>query len=80
MGAVRWLVGDSRPQDSLVFAFSGHGCLDVSREQERDGILSSDYEQVQQLSPIIMDHASFSWEPDPPPISEPSGQPLCSVC
>ena len=46
LDAVRWLVNDTQPQDSLVFAFSGHGCLDVSDEQERDGILSSDYEQV----------------------------------
>ena len=46
LDAVRWLVRDTQPQDSLVFAFSGHGCLDVSEEQERDGILSSDYEQV----------------------------------
>ena len=46
LDAVRWLVRDTQPQDSLVFAFSGHGCLDVSDEQERDGILSSDYEQV----------------------------------
>ena len=46
LDAVRWLVRETQPQDSLVFAFSGHGCLDVSDEQERDGILSSDYEQV----------------------------------
>lgn len=46
LDAVRWLVRETQPQDSLVFAFSGHGCLDVSDEQKRDGILSSDYEQV----------------------------------
>ena len=46
MGAVRWLVRDTQAQDSLVFAFSGHGCFDESHEQERDGIMSSDYERV----------------------------------
>lgn len=44
--AVQWLVRDSQGQDSLVFAFSGHGCMDVSHNQERDGILPSDYEKV----------------------------------
>ena len=44
--AVQWLVRDSQAQDSLVFAFSGHGCMDVSHDQERDGILPSDYERV----------------------------------
>ncbi|CAL5219515.1 g1360 [Coccomyxa viridis] len=44
--AVQWLVRDSQAQDSLVFAFSGHGCMDVSHDQERDGILPSDYEKV----------------------------------
>ena len=46
MGAVRWLLRDTQAQDSLVFAFSGHGCFNDSREQERDGIMSSDYERV----------------------------------
>jgi len=44
--AVQWLVRDTRALDSLVFAFSGHGCFDASRDQERDGILSSDFEKV----------------------------------
>ena len=46
LDAVQWLVRDTRAQDSLVFAFSGHGCFDASRDQERDGILSSDFEKV----------------------------------
>ena len=46
MDAVRWLVRDTQAQDSLVFAFLGHGCFDDSHEQERDGIMSCDYERV----------------------------------
>lgn len=47
LSAVRWLVDDCQPLDSLVFAFSGHGSLDtLCDEQGRDGILPCDFSQV----------------------------------
>ena len=60
--AVQYLVRDSRAQDSLIFAFSGHGCMDVSHNQERDGILPSDYERV--LARLYLSHGQprLSWE------------------
>ncbi|CAL8467614.1 g7152 [Coccomyxa elongata] len=44
LSALSWLVSDCQAQDSLVFAFSGHGSLDTfSNEQSRDGILPCDF-------------------------------------
>lgn len=48
LAAVEWLVSDCQPQDSLVFAFSGHGTLDDSNAMGQDGILPSDFEEVSQ--------------------------------
>lgn len=40
-------MSECQAQDSLVFAFSGHGALDtISEDQGRDGILPCDFLEV----------------------------------
>ena len=51
MAGARWLLHGAARADSLVFAFSGHGALDVAPHlahsgSGRDGILPCDHEQV----------------------------------